>query len=68
MSELSKNELENVFEDVASNYRGADIDLHAAYAQMRKESPVFPENFMEKLGVPSIAGVDPDRPLVPCLL
>jgi len=62
MSELSKNELENVFEDVASNYRGADIDLHAAYAQMRKESPVFPENFMEKLGVPSIAGVDPDRP------
>ncbi|ADP95815.1 cytochrome P450 [Marinobacter adhaerens] len=62
MSELSKNELENVFEDVASNYRGADIDLHAAYAQMRKESPVLPENFMEKLGVPSIAGVDPDRP------
>ncbi|WP_421912038.1 cytochrome P450 [Marinobacter sp.] len=62
MAELSKNELESVFEDVASNYRGADIDLHAAYAKMRKDSPVLPENFMEKLGVPSIAGVDPDRP------
>ena len=62
MAELSKNKLESVFEDVASNYRGADIDLHAAYAKMREDSPVLPENFMEKLGVPSIAGVDPDRP------
>lgn len=62
MAELSKNKLESVFEDVASNYRGADIDLHTAYAKMREDSPVLPENFMEKLGVPSIAGVDPDRP------
>ena len=62
MAELSKKKLESVFEDVASNYRGADIDLHAAYAKMREDSPVLPENFMEKLGVPSIAGVDPDRP------
>ena len=50
MAELSKNKLESVFEDVASNYRGADIDLHAAYAKMREDSPVLPENFMEKLG------------------
>lgn len=62
MSESAKNDLESVFVDVASNYRGTDIDLHAAYAEMRKESPVLPENFMERLGVPSIAGVDPDRP------
>lgn len=62
MSGVEQNDLERTFADVASNYRGADIDLHATYARMRKDSPVLPENFMERLGVPSIAGVDPDRP------
>ncbi len=62
MSEENKNNLEQVFADVASNYKGTDIDLHAVYADMRKNSPVLEGNFMEGLGVPSIAGVDPDRP------
>ncbi|HEC49028.1 MAG TPA: cytochrome P450, partial [Pseudomonas xinjiangensis] len=62
MSEQNKSNLEQVFADVASNYQGTDIDLHAAYAEMRKSSPVLEGNFMERLGVPSIAGVDPDRP------
>ncbi|HEC51605.1 hypothetical protein LCGC14_0493490 [marine sediment metagenome] len=62
MSESAKSDLEKVFADVASNYQGSDIDLHATYATMRKETPVLEANFMEQLGVPSIAGVDPDRP------
>lgn len=62
MSDQAKSELEKVFADVASNYQGSDIDLHAAYADMREQSPVLEGNFMERLGVPSIAGVDPNRP------
>lgn len=62
MSEAAKSDLEKVFADVASNYQGSDIDLHATYAKMRAEAPVLEANFMEQLGVPSIAGVDPNRP------
>ncbi|MGM8936752.1 cytochrome P450 [Pseudomonas neustonica] len=62
MSEAAKSDLEKVFADVASNYQGSDIDLHATYAKMRAETPVLEANFMEQLGVPSIAGVDPNRP------
>ncbi len=62
MSASSQSNLEQVFANVASNYRGADIDLHAVYREMREKSPVLPENFMARLGVPSIAGLDPDRP------
>ena len=62
MSEAVKSDLEKVFADVASNYQGSDIDLHATYAKMRAETPVLEANFMEQLGVPSIAGVDPNRP------
>ena len=62
MSEAVKSDLEKVFADVASNYQGSDIDLHATYAKMRAEIPVLEANFMEQLGVPSIAGVDPNRP------
>ncbi|MNZ41050.1 Pulcherriminic acid synthase [compost metagenome] len=62
MSAPSQSNLEQVFANVASNYRGADIDLHAVYREMRERSPVLPENFMARLGVPSIAGLDPDRP------
>ncbi|WCX44912.1 cytochrome P450 [Pseudomonas aeruginosa] len=63
MSGPAQSNLEQVFADVASNYRGADIDLHAVYREMREKSPVLPENFMARLGVPSIAGLDPDRPV-----
>ena len=62
MSEAVKSDLEKVFADVASNYQGSDIDLHATYAKMRAETPVLEANLMEQLGVPSIAGVDPNRP------
>lgn len=62
MSNAPKSELEKVFADVASNYQGSDIDLHAVCAKMRKTNPVMEGNFMEQLGVPSIAGVDPNRP------
>ena len=63
MSAPAQSNLEQVFANVASNYRGADIDLHAVYREMREKSPVLPENFMARLGVPSIAGLDPDRPV-----
>ncbi|HGE2290872.1 cytochrome P450 [Pseudomonas aeruginosa] len=63
MSGPAQSNLEQVFADVASNYRGADIDLHAVYREMREKSPVLPENFMARLGGPSIAGLDPDRPV-----
>jgi cytochrome P450 len=58
-----QNNLEQVFANVASNYRGADVDLHAIYREMRKKSPVIEENFMAGMGVPSIAGLDPSRPV-----
>ncbi|HHQ2900853.1 TPA: cytochrome P450 [Pseudomonas aeruginosa] len=62
MSGPAHSNLEQVFANVASNYRGADVDLHAVYREMREKSPVLPENFMARLGVPSIAGLDPNRP------
>ena len=62
MSEQEQSNLEQVFANVASNYRGADIDLHAVYRDMRQNSPVLEENFMARLGVPSIAGLDVNRP------
>jgi cytochrome P450 len=54
--------LERAFSGVADNYRGADVDLNALYREMRRDSPVLEENFMGRLGVPNIAGLDPDRP------
>lgn len=54
--------LEKAFSGVADNYRGADVDLNAVYALMRRETPVIAENFMAGLGVPNIAGQDANRP------
>jgi cytochrome P450 len=54
--------LETAFAGVADNYRGADVDLHAVYRTLRAQSPVIAENFMARLGVPNIAGLDPNRP------
>lgn len=54
--------LESAYAGVADNYRGQDVDLHAIYRDMRKNSPIIAENFMAKLGVPSIAGLDAKRP------
>jgi cytochrome P450 len=57
-----QNDLQSAFSGVADNYRGADVDLHAIYREMRRNSPVIAENFMARLGVPSIAGLDANRP------
>ena len=54
--------LESAFAGVADNYRGADVDLNAIYREMRAKSPVIAENFMARLGVAQIAGLDPHRP------
>ncbi len=54
--------LESAFAGVADNYRGADVDLNAIYREMRAKSPVIAENFMARLGVPQIAGLDANRP------
>lgn len=54
--------LERAFAGVADNYRGADVDLNAIYRDMRSNSPVIAENFMARLGVPTIAGLDANRP------
>jgi cytochrome P450 len=54
--------LESAYAGVAENYRGEDVDLHAIYRDMRRNSPIIAENFMGKLGVPSIAGLDATRP------
>ncbi|ANG64396.1 cytochrome [Marinobacterium aestuarii] len=62
MSAPTDDNLEQVFANVASNYRGSDIDLHAVYREMREKSPVLEGNFMASMGVPSIAGLDPNRP------
>ena len=63
MSTAEQSDLAKVFTDVASNYKGtSDIDLHATYREMRANSPVLADNFMNRLGVPSIAGLDANRP------
>jgi cytochrome P450 len=62
MTSPSPPNLERAFAGVADNYRGADVDLNAIYRDMRKNSPVIAENFMARLGVPSIAGLDANRP------
>lgn len=62
MSTQARDNLGKAFADVASNYRGSDVDLHAVYREMRMNSPVLEENFMARLGVPTIAGLDASRP------
>ncbi len=62
MSTQARDNLGKAFADVASNYRGSDVDLHAIYREMRMNSPVLEEDFMARLGVPSIAGLDANRP------
>jgi len=62
MATTNSSKLERAFEGVADNYRGTDVDLHAVYATMRRDSPVLAENFMAGLGVPNIAGLDTARP------
>jgi len=62
MSTQARDNLGKAFADVASNYRGSDVDLHAVYREMRMNSPVLEENFMARLGVPTIAGLDANRP------
>ncbi|WP_168791047.1 cytochrome P450 [Paraburkholderia aromaticivorans] len=54
--------LESAFAGVADNYKGSDVDLHAIYRDMRRNSPVIAEDFMARLGVPNIAGLDAKRP------
>ena len=62
MSGTEGRQLEDAFAGVAENYRGQNIDLYPIYREMRKRSPIIAEDFMSKLGVPNIAGHDPDRP------
>ncbi|WP_296261289.1 MULTISPECIES: cytochrome P450 [unclassified Pseudomonas] len=62
MSVQAQSNLNREFANVASNYRGSDVDLQAVYAEMRKTQPILEGNFMASLGVPSIAGLDPNRP------
>lgn len=62
MSKPETTTLESAYAGVADNYKGSDVDLHAIYRDMRKNSPVIADNFMARLGVPSIAGLDASRP------
>jgi cytochrome P450 len=62
MASTNTSSLERAFAGVADNYRGSEVDLHAVYEIMRRESPVIAENFMAGLGVPNIAGLDANRP------
>jgi len=62
MSSNKAVSLESAYSGVADNYRGGDVDLHAIYRDMRRNSPIIAENFMGKLGVPNIAGLDAKRP------
>ena len=62
MSKPETTTLETAYAGVADNYKGSDVDLHAIYRDMRKNSPIIADNFMARLGVPSIAGLDANRP------
>lgn len=61
MSKSVNEILESAFAGVADNYSGEEIDLYSIYKEMREKSPIIEEDFMGKLGVPNIAGHDPDR-------
>jgi hypothetical protein len=61
MTNAKATSLESAFAGVANNYRGADVDLHAVYRVMRRNT-VLESDFMATLGVPTIAGLDPNRP------
>ena len=39
MANANASSLERAFAGVADNYRGSDVDLHAVYAAMRRDSP-----------------------------
>ncbi|WP_110950380.1 cytochrome P450 [Pseudomonas bohemica] len=62
MSVQAQSNLNKEFANVASNYRGSDVDLQTVYAEARRNTPILEGNFMAGLGVPSIAGLDPNRP------
>ncbi|MBB3219960.1 cytochrome P450 [Pseudoduganella umbonata] len=62
MTVIKSVSLESAYSGVADNYRGEDVDLHAIYRDMRRNSPIIAENFMGRLGVPNIAGLDANRP------
>ena len=62
MADTEGRELQKAFEESGANYRGKNVDLYSIYRDMRKNSPIVAEDFMGKLGVPNIAGHDPDRP------
>ena len=62
MNVVKDSSLQSAFAGVGDNYRGADVDLYAVYREMRRNSPVLEGNFMGRMGVPTIAGLDPNRP------
>lgn len=58
----AEQSLQSSFANVAANYRGENVDLHAMLRELRHNSPIIAEDFMAKLGVPNIAGIDASRP------
>jgi cytochrome P450 len=63
MSNTADKNLEAAFATVTSNYRGLTENPYALYSELRHASPVLAEDIMARLGVPSIASRDPNRPV-----
>ena len=62
MTNAVNESLKQSFEGVSDNYRGKVDDPYPLYKDMRAKNPVYAGNFMAELGVPNIAGANPDRP------
>lgn len=62
MSKSVNEELKQAFQGVSDNYRGTVDDPYPLYKEMRQNNPVYLGNYMAELGVPNIAGANPDRP------
>lgn len=56
------DELVSAYLSAGNNFRGTAIDLHGVSREMRANSPVVDYDLMARLGVPNIAGLDPNRP------
>jgi len=62
MSNSVNEDLKASFQGVSDNFRGKVDDPYPLYKDMRDKTPVYRGNYMAELGVPNIAGANPDRP------
>ncbi len=54
--------LDQAYSAISDNYRGSDVDLHAICRELRHASPIMEGDLLARLGIPTNAKHDADRP------